>query len=92
MRSIVSLSQSAFPPGFPFFKASGRITTTAPLPAERRDGDRLDLPRIMLQMNQFRVGGLHRLIRALNALASAQTAPVSAPSARSVADARQRRA
>ena len=60
---------------------SGRITTTAPLPAERRDGDRLDLPRIMLQMNQFRVGGLHRLIRALNALASAQTAPVSAPSA-----------
>ena len=35
-----------------------------------KDGDRLDLPRIVLTLNQFKVGSLHRLIRALNDLPS----------------------
>ncbi|MFT3798598.1 TIGR00730 family Rossman fold protein [Microbacterium sp.] len=51
--------------------ASGRIERTAPLQAEREDGDRLDLPRIVLTLDQHRVGELHRLIRALGALGSA---------------------
>ncbi|MBN9178357.1 MAG: TIGR00730 family Rossman fold protein [Microbacterium sp.] len=58
---------------------AGRIQATAPLPAERRDGDRLDLPRVVLQLNQFRVGELYRLIRALNELPSAQSAPLTPP-------------
>ncbi len=51
--------------------AKGAIDATEPLKAERADGDRLDLPRIALRLNQFKVGDLHRLIRALNALPSA---------------------
>ncbi|PZU47905.1 MAG: TIGR00730 family Rossman fold protein [Microbacterium sp.] len=51
--------------------AEGRIEATEPLRVEREDGDRLDLPRIVLRLNQFRVGELHRLIRAVNALPSA---------------------
>ena len=50
--------------------AEGRIEATAPLKAEVKDGDRLDLPRIVLTLNQFNVGSLHRLIRALNDLPS----------------------
>ena len=50
--------------------AEGRIEATAPLKAEVKDGDRLDLPRIVLTLNQFKVGSLHRLIRALNDLPS----------------------
>ncbi len=49
----------------------GRIERTAPLRAEVEDGDRLDLPRLVLRLDQFRVGRLHRLIRALDALESA---------------------
>jgi len=52
--------------------AEGRIEKTAPLRAEVEDGDRLALPRVVLRLNQFRVGRLHRLIRALNELGSAQ--------------------
>jgi len=52
--------------------AEGRIEKTAPLRAEVEDGDRLALPRVVLRLNQFRVGRLHHLIRALNQLGSAQ--------------------
>lgn len=56
---------------FPDLLADGRIEATEPLAAERADGDRLELPRVVLRLNQFRVGELHRLIRALNSLPSA---------------------
>ncbi|GAB3806045.1 TIGR00730 family Rossman fold protein [Humibacter antri] len=51
--------------------ADGGIVRTAPLRAERADDDRLDLPRLVLRLDQHRVGDLFRLIRALNALPSA---------------------
>jgi hypothetical protein len=50
----------------------GRIERTAPLRVEREDDDRLDLPRIVMRLDQFRVGRLYRVVRALNALGSAQ--------------------
>lgn len=46
----------------------GRIERTEPLRAERHDDDRLELPRLVLRLDQFRVGALHRLIRAINTL------------------------
>ncbi len=51
---------------------SGGVDRTDPLPPERADHDRLDLPRVVLHLDQFSVGSLHRVIRALNALPSAQ--------------------
>ncbi|WP_347346297.1 TIGR00730 family Rossman fold protein [Microbacterium sp.] len=51
--------------------AAGRIERTGPLRVEREDGDRVELPRLVMRLNQFRVGELHRLIRAVNALGSA---------------------
>ncbi|MGF3055712.1 TIGR00730 family Rossman fold protein [Microbacterium sp. YY-01] len=51
---------------------TGGITRTEPLAPEKSDNDLLHLPRIMLQLNQFRVGSLHRLVRAINALPSAR--------------------
>ncbi len=56
---------------FPTLLADGRIERTEPLRVEREDDDRLHLPRLVLRLNQWRVGELHRLIRALNALPSA---------------------
>jgi uncharacterized protein (TIGR00730 family) len=50
----------------------GRIERTAPLRVEREDDDRLDLPRLVLRLDQFRVGRLYRIIRAVNALESAR--------------------
>lgn len=50
---------------------SGRIERTEPLRPEREDADVLELPRVILTPDQHRVGELHRLIRALNALPSA---------------------
>jgi uncharacterized protein (TIGR00730 family) len=52
----------------------GGITRTEPLRAERVDEDRLELPRLVLKLNQFRVGELHRLIRAVNELPGASGA------------------
>ena len=49
----------------------GDIERTGPLPVELEDDDRVDLPRLVLRLNQFRVGELFRLIRAVNALESA---------------------
>jgi hypothetical protein len=51
--------------------AEGRIEHRGALRAEIDDGDAVDLPRLVLKLNQFRVGELHRLIRAINALGSA---------------------
>lgn len=51
--------------------ASGHIERTDPLRPERESDDALDLPRVVLVPDQHRVGQLHRLIRALNALPSA---------------------
>ena len=51
--------------------AEGEIERRGPLTAEREDDDQLELPRLVLRLNQFRVGELHRLIRAVNALDSA---------------------
>jgi uncharacterized protein (TIGR00730 family) len=50
--------------------AGGRIERSEPLRAEEEDEDRLGLPRLALRLNQYRVGELHRLIRAVNALES----------------------
>lgn len=49
----------------------GGIAKTAPLRAERQDDDKLEMPRLALRMDQFRVGDLHKLIRAINTLPSA---------------------
>lgn len=51
--------------------ASGVIERTAPLAPELRDADQLDLPRIKLTLKPRKVGELHRLIRMLNDLPSA---------------------
>lgn len=48
------------------------IRRTGPLRAEEVDDDRLEFPRLVLRLDQFRVGELHRLIRAINALPSAE--------------------
>jgi uncharacterized protein (TIGR00730 family) len=44
----------------------GKIERSAPLPAEVRDDDHLDLDRIVLHYNGFAAGKLRRLINALN--------------------------
>lgn len=51
----------------------GSIERTGPLPPERADGDHVDHPRVVLRFDIFRMGGLRRLIRALNELPSAPT-------------------
>ena len=51
--------------------AEGRIERTDPLPPEVAGDDDLELPRIAMVWKQFAVGELHRLIRALNELPSA---------------------
>ena len=54
--------------------AAGRIERTPPLRSERADDDRLALPRLVMRLNQWRVGELYRLVRAINALGSAPSA------------------
>ncbi|WP_353111838.1 TIGR00730 family Rossman fold protein [Microbacterium sp.] len=49
----------------------GRIERSEPLAPERADHDLLDLPRVTLVLNQYKVGSLHLLIRAINRLPSA---------------------
>jgi uncharacterized protein (TIGR00730 family) len=49
----------------------GAIERRGPLRVEVEDEDQLELPRLVMRLNQFRVGELHRLIRAINSLASA---------------------
>jgi uncharacterized protein (TIGR00730 family) len=52
----------------------GEIELRGPLTVEREDDDRVELPRLVLRLNQFRVGELYRLISAINALDSAPAA------------------
>lgn len=49
----------------------GRIELTEPLPVEIADEDQLELPRLVFTPKRRAVGELHRVIRALNELASA---------------------
>ena len=49
----------------------GVIERTAPLPAERADHDRLDLPRLVLRFDRWHYAALHDLIWDLNDLGSA---------------------
>jgi len=49
----------------------GAIESRGPLKAEREDDDELDAPRLVMHFTQRRIGELHHLIRAVNALASA---------------------
>jgi uncharacterized protein (TIGR00730 family) len=53
--------------------AEGRIEFTGALPIEKVDKDRVDLPRLSLRLRQREVGGLYRLIDAINALGSARS-------------------
>ncbi|MDQ1125107.1 hypothetical protein SAMN05216488_1554 [Microbacterium sp. LKL04] len=67
---------------FSHLLTGGRIERTAPLRRERQDEDRLDMPRLLMDFDRHRVGELHHLIRAVNALASAPPAtPPSEPHA-----------
>ncbi|MCB0977488.1 MAG: TIGR00730 family Rossman fold protein [Acidimicrobiales bacterium] len=59
---------------FGWMLTEGRIEATEPLSAERTDKDKLDLPRLVLVLDQYKVGSLHRLIRAINSLGSAPSA------------------
>jgi len=51
--------------------AEGRIERAEALRVEVADHDRVDLPRLSLRLRQREVGGLYRLIDAVNALPSA---------------------
>ncbi|WP_217183580.1 TIGR00730 family Rossman fold protein [Streptomyces sp. AC495_CC817] len=51
--------------------ASGRIERAEPRQVEVSDRDRVELPRLALHLDQWRVGELFRLIRAINDLPSA---------------------
>jgi len=57
---------------FGFLVADGLIERTGALRVERDDDDRVELPRLVLTLDQFKVGSLYRLIRAINALGSAR--------------------
>jgi len=52
--------------------ADGVIEHRGARTPEIEDDDRVDLPRLVMRLDQFRVGQLHRIIRALNELESAQ--------------------
>ncbi len=56
--------------------AEGRIERSGPRRAEIDDDDRLDLPRLIMTLDQFQVGRLFQIIRAVNEFASA---PPAAP-------------
>ncbi len=57
----------------------GAIERREPLKVERDDRDRLGLPRLVMHYDQFKVGSLFQLIRAINELPSAPAGPVEAP-------------
>ena len=56
---------------FAFLLKEGEIRRAEPYAPERSDNDKLDLPRISLVLNQFKVGSLFQLVNAINALPSA---------------------
>jgi hypothetical protein len=45
---------------------TGRIERVDPFPPERSDDDVVDLPRLALHMNVYKMAGLHHLVRAVN--------------------------
>lgn len=45
---------------------SGRIDRAEPFPPERSDDDVVDLPRLALHFDVFKMGALHHLVRAIN--------------------------
>ncbi len=45
---------------------TGRIERVDPFPPERSDGDVVDLPRLALHYDVFKMGALHHLVRAVN--------------------------
>lgn len=49
----------------------GGFDKRGPLRPERAEADRVELPRLVFELDQFQVGGLYRVIRAINALDSA---------------------
>nr|WP_274637525.1 TIGR00730 family Rossman fold protein [Microbacterium bovistercoris] len=51
---------------FAHLLTEGAIARTDPLRDEQEDGDRLELPRLVMTFNPFKVGELHRVIRAMN--------------------------
>ena len=63
---------------FGWMLSSGAIERTAPLRVELEDGDRVDRPRLVLRLDQFQVGSLYRLIRAIDELGSAPAGPARA--------------
>ena len=58
--------------------SAGRIERTEPLPPEVTDQDHLELPRIAMHFNQWRIGRLNGLVRAINSLASTPELPAMA--------------
>jgi uncharacterized protein (TIGR00730 family) len=66
---------------FGYLLAEGEIESRGALRAEREDGDKVDLPRLVLRLNQFKVGDLFRLVRAVNVLPSAPAAPAATAAA-----------
>ncbi|HKT56032.1 MAG TPA: TIGR00730 family Rossman fold protein [Microbacterium sp.] len=52
--------------------ATGFIEASGPLPVETSDHDKTDLPRLVLNLNQYKVGELYQLIGAVNALGTAR--------------------
>ena len=56
---------------FAHLLAEGRIERTGPLSPEISGDDKVQLPRLVLTLDQWKVGSLHHLIRAINALSSA---------------------
>lgn len=56
----------------------GRIERSGPIRPEREDDDRVDLPRLVMSFDRYRVGSLFHLIRAVNALGSAPAGPARA--------------
>ena len=56
--------------------AEGSIEVSGPLPPEVADNDALDMVRLAMTFNPWKVGGLFHLIRACNDLAAAPTVSV----------------
>jgi len=69
---------------FAHLLTGGRIEKSGPRRREVQDDDRVALPRLIMRYDQFRVGQLFHLIRAVNEFASAPPAsPPVAPEAQS---------
>ncbi len=63
---------------FAHLLVGGAIESSEPLPAQASDGDRLHLPRVVMDFDPARVGSIFELIRAVNRLGSAPAGPARA--------------